>query len=85
MILLFREKRYIHTSQESWGCLVLHLFICFIVVVLLSSHLLLFLFLCLRENSFNSGTNAPPYHIAVRKSWKLRNCGMPRGSKRNFV
>ena len=22
--------------------------------------------------SFNSGTNAPPYHMAVRITWKLR-------------
>ena len=22
--------------------------------------------------SFNSGTNAPPYHMAVRKLWKLQ-------------
>ena len=26
----------------------------------------------LRGRSFNSDTNAPPYHIAVRNSWKLR-------------
>ena len=22
--------------------------------------------------SFNSGTNAPPYHMAIRQSWKLQ-------------
>ena len=26
-----------------------------------------------RGRSFNSGTNAPPYHMAVRNSWKLRS------------
>ena len=25
-----------------------------------------------RGRSFNNGTNEPPYHMAVRNSWKLR-------------
>ena len=31
--------------------------------------------------AFNSGTNAPSYHMAVRNSWKLRSISGGRGFK----